>query len=201
MVSVQVSFQDFITHLDQWGVVDVFLPFLLFFTVIFAVLEKVKVFGDKGRRFNVIVALVMALAVVIPHVMGLYAEGADVVDIVNHAIPNVAVFVIAILMIFVLLGLWGAKPTWAGKATGWLAFIATIIVIFIFVHAAGWTWGNLPSWLSFLDDPSTVGLIVVVLVFLILIAYITAEPKESEKAGAWSKVGEEVGKLFGKEEK
>ncbi|MBW3023104.1 hypothetical protein KY308_03295 [Candidatus Woesearchaeota archaeon] len=191
--------QDVILRLDQLGVTDVLLPFLLFFTVIFAILEKIKILGDKSRRFNVIVALVMALAVVIPHVAGMYPAGGDIVDIVNRAIPNVAVFVIAILMLFVLIGLWGAKPTWAGKATGWVAVLAAIVVLFIFAYAAGWTWGNLPDWLSWLDDPTTIGLIIVILVFVIVVAYITAEPKEEGKEGSIGKIGEEIGKLFGKE--
>ncbi|MEM4336971.1 MAG: hypothetical protein QXG86_03125 [Candidatus Woesearchaeota archaeon] len=191
------TFEDTIIQLQQWGVVDVLLPFLLFFTVIFAILQKIKILGEESKKYNVIVALVMALAVVIPHVAGLYPPGADIVDIVNTAIPNVAVFFIAIILLFLLVGLWGAKPTWEGKATGWVAFIAALIVIVIFARAAGWGWGNLPDWLDFLEDPATVGLIVVVLVFIIVVAYITSEPK-SKQESTWGKVGEEVGKLFGK---
>src|SRR3989338_2613030 len=136
-----VTFQDTIIQLQQWGVVDVLLPFLLFFTIIFAVIEKIKILGDKSKKFNVVVALVMSLAVVIPHVAGLYPPGGDVVDIVNKAIPNVAVFFVAIILLFILVGLWGAKPTWAGKATGWVAVLAAAIVAFIFAYAAGWRWG------------------------------------------------------------
>ena len=197
MASVQISFQQIVTDLSQMGVFEIFLPFLLFFTVLFAILEKIRIFGPNSRRFNVIVALAMALGVVIPHALGAYPPNADVVDIVNHAIPNVAVFVIAILMLFVLIGLWGASPAWAGKARGWLAVLAAIVIAFIFARAAGLGWGNLPDWLSFLDDPSTVGLIVVVLVFIVVIAYITAEPNPQSQAGTWGKVGEEIGQLFG----
>src|SRR3990172_1840746 len=112
MVSADVSFTQFIADLQNWGIVDVLLPFLLFFTIIFAILEKIKVLGEKSKKFNVVVALVMALSVVIPHVAGLYPEGGDIVDIVNHAIPNVAVFFVALILLFLLVGLWGAKPAW-----------------------------------------------------------------------------------------
>ena len=93
----------------------------------------------------------------------------------------------------------GLPPAWKGKATGWLAVLAAIVIIFIFAHAAGWTWQSLPPWLDFLNDPGVIGLIVVVLVFIVVIAYITAEPKEERKEGAIGKIGEEIGKLFGKE--
>ena len=141
----------------------------------------------------------MALSVVIPHVAGLYPANGDIVDIVNKAIPNVAVFFVAIILLFLLVGLWGAKPAWKGKATGWIAVVAAIIVGFIFAYSAGWKWGNLPDWLSWLDDPTTVGLIVVILIFLVVVAYITSEPKEEGKGGNVGKIGEEIGKLFGKE--
>jgi len=43
------------------GFFDFFLPFLLFFAIIYAALDKTKVFGEDKKDINAIVALVIAL--------------------------------------------------------------------------------------------------------------------------------------------
>lgn len=50
-----------IMTLREMGFFDFFLPFLLFFAVIYAALDKVKVFGEGKKDINAIVALVIAL--------------------------------------------------------------------------------------------------------------------------------------------
>jgi len=47
--------------LRELGFFDFFLPFLLFFAVIYAALDKVEVFGPGKKDINAIVALVIAL--------------------------------------------------------------------------------------------------------------------------------------------
>jgi len=59
---------DFIYYLQGVGVYDYVLPFLLVFTIIFAILEKTKLFGTEqdGRaktNINTILALVIGLIV------------------------------------------------------------------------------------------------------------------------------------------
>ena len=67
---MKMALQDFIMLLDAWGVTDVLIPFILVFTIVFAVLQKTKILGDGKKNYNVMIALVMALAVVIPHIFG-----------------------------------------------------------------------------------------------------------------------------------
>ncbi len=189
-----VTFTDLIYQLRDYGVIDVLLPFVLVFTVMFAVLQKTKVLGDKGKRYNVIVALVIGFAVVVPHVMS--PSQNDVVNIMNRAFPSVSLFVIAILAVFLLIGLWGAKPTWTKGPGGIVAIISIVIVALIFLYAAGYGWQNLPSWLNFLNDPGTIYLIVIILIFVIIIAYITGSD-EDNKEGSFKKFREGVGELFG----
>ena len=57
--------EDFIRAMESWGLTDVLLPFLLIFTVVFAVLQKTKLFGDDKRNFNVVIALVMGITLLI----------------------------------------------------------------------------------------------------------------------------------------
>jgi len=183
-----MAFQDFIVYLDSIGVADVLLPFILIFTVVFAILQKTNILGTKEKRnknFNTIVALVMGLAVVIPHVLGRYPPGADIVDIMNSALPNVSVVIIAILMLLLIIGIFGHNINLlSGSIGGWVVIAAIIIVSVIFASAANWF--NLPGWLYFLNDPETQSLVVIILVFAIVIWFITKEektPEEKERSG------------------
>jgi amino acid transporter len=83
--------------LENLGVVDVILPFILVFVIVFAVLQKTKILGENKegkpmKNFNSVIALVMGLAVVIPHVMGSYPDpNMDIVNIINIALPNIVI--------------------------------------------------------------------------------------------------------------
>lgn len=175
-----VNFQDAIVYLEQVGVVDVLLPFLLVFTLVFAIMEKIQIFGKDKKNIHIIVALVMGLAVVVPHVVGAYPADADVVNIINTALPNISVGIIAVVTLLLLLGLWGGADFSQSKVGGWLIFLSILFVAFVFIRAAGY-WQNIPSWLYFLDDPGTQALIVIVIVFFVLIGYITKEPGEKKE--------------------
>ena len=52
---------------ESWGLMDVILPFLLIFAVVYAIADKVKLLGEN-KNTHIILALVMALAVIMPHV-------------------------------------------------------------------------------------------------------------------------------------
>lgn len=161
------NFVELFEIMESWGMLDVMLPFLLIFTVVFAVLQKAKIFGEDSKRFNVIIALVLGMVVVIPHIMGTYPEGKDAVLIINSALPNVALVLIAIIMVLLLSGVFGYEPKGAGTGTLFLAFV---VVIWIFGVSAGW-WSDF-SWFSI--DPDTLAIILVLLVFGIIITIITS---------------------------
>ncbi len=189
--------QNAVQGLKDYGVIDILLPFMLIFTIVFAVLQKSKIFGEKGKKFNVIIALVIGLAVVVPHVTGDYSKmGFDVVDTINNALPGVSLVLVILISAFLLVGLWGGTPTWSGKATGWVALVFLLVVGYIFLRAGGWA-GNLPTWLQWLDDPTTQAVVVIIIVFLVIIGYITGEDKTESTVG---KGFEEFSKLFGKKD-
>ena len=62
-------FDNFAFTLDNWGVSDVLLPFLLVFTIVYAVLAKTKILGE-AKNLNIVLAIVLGLVFVIPHVTG-----------------------------------------------------------------------------------------------------------------------------------
>ena len=52
MASSAFQLQECGRILERWGVVDVLLPFLLIFTIIFADMEKSKILGEEKRNLN-----------------------------------------------------------------------------------------------------------------------------------------------------
>ena len=47
------NFEEFIRVVDQWGLTDVLLPFLLIFVVMYAIITKTKVLGENKTNLNV----------------------------------------------------------------------------------------------------------------------------------------------------
>jgi len=187
------AFVNAIESMENWGLTDVLLPFLLIFTIMFAILQKTKILGEDKKNFNVIIALVIALTVVIPHVTGSYPPDGDIVSIMNSALPNISIVVVAIVMLLILIGILGGEASWmGGSLSGWIAIIALLIVLFIFGKAANW-YESWPRWLWWLEDPDTQALVVIILIFGIIIWWVTKEP--SEKGEKW-KLFSDIGDFF-----
>ncbi len=182
------AFQNTIYYLESIGFTDIILPFVLIFTIIFAILQKAKIFGaTESKKYNIIVALVVGLLVVIPHITGQYPPGGDVVEIINTAIPAVSVLVIAVIMFLILVGIF-----FEAEAGGWVSSLVLLLSIFaivwIFGKAAGW-WYDMPFWLN---DPDVQALVVIILVFGIIVWFITAEPGKKGFFEALKDIGEKA---------
>jgi len=54
------SFQETLTQWEQIGVFDILLPMLLIFTVVYAILDRTKIFGQDKKPINAVVALVIS---------------------------------------------------------------------------------------------------------------------------------------------
>ncbi|HLA23089.1 MAG TPA: hypothetical protein VJZ93_00980 [Candidatus Nanoarchaeia archaeon] len=83
------------TVFQHWVFTKFILPFLLIFAIVFAILEKTKVFGDDKKQTNAIVSIVIGLIFV-----G-FAYPKDVVQ-------NMILFLtVALIVSFVVILLWG----------------------------------------------------------------------------------------------
>jgi len=175
-----MAFESLINVLMQWDIIEFLVPFLLVFTIVFAVLQKTKILGDGRKNYNVIVALVMGLAVVVPHFTGMYTS-FDPVAVINTSLPQVSIILVAIVMVLLIIGVFGNEFDVAGTSlAAWMAIAAVVIVAIIFGSSVGWF--HLPTWLGFLAiNPDLQALIVMVLIFAVIIWFITKEPKKEDQ--------------------
>ena len=176
------GFESLIYTLENWGLLDVILPFILIFTLVFAVFEKTKILSDddeKNKKYSSVIAMVMAFGVVIPHVTGAYYYGFDAVEIINKALPQVSLLLVAILMTLLTLGLWTGKRADGSKGIGkWFTLASGALVILIFIGSIGW-W-NVPSWVYVLLNSDIVPLVVAILVFGLVIKLITGSSTKKD---------------------
>ena len=217
-----IDFTRYIQNLNNMGVLDVVLPFFLFFTILFAALQKTGILGDhsapdgsaarSGKKFNVVIALVIGLLIVIPHVVyqGSPHDGKlsigfngkmlpDAVDIVNNSLPSISVWIVAILMLMLILGLFGADLTLMDyPLSNWVAIAAVAIVGYVFGAAAGW-WGDsgrrVYNYLG-LNDPNTTFGIILLLVFGVVLYFIVKEPDAGAPQGQNKPVNAAVRRLW-----
>jgi len=162
--------------LEGMGFYDVALPFLLIFTITFAILQKLKIFGQKSKNFNAVIALVMAFLVV---------RSDAVVSTMNLFLPKISLISIIIVSVLLLVGLMLGKES-AGftKILGSIGMVLIIIAVGIAFFSSSGAFGfELPSWLDFsiYDRNLLIGLALV----LLIIFWITSD---SEKEGMGSKL-------------
>lgn len=150
-----------------------------------------KVFGDDSKNINVVVALVLGLLFVVPHVTGSYPSNYDPVQIMNDALPGISIVIVAVIMLLIMFGLFGWKQTDA--KIPWIFFLfAIIVVVYFFGAAANW-WSGWSSLTDFFGEDA-VALVIIILVFALIIWFITFDPK---KAATGKSVFNDLGRWLG----
>lgn len=198
MASNAFKLEEFGRTLESWGIVDVLLPFLLIFTIIFAVLEKTKILGEEKRNMNSAIALIFSLIVVIPHITGNLPAGYDPVVIINSALPSVSLVIVAVISLMIMIGVFAHEKIHFGLSMpGWVAFFSVVTLIIIFGSAAGWWVSGFDTWLERTFGPDALAVFVMIVVFGVIIAFITGGEGEREKLGGLKRMGIDFGKLIG----
>lgn len=171
--------QQILRILEQWGFVDAFLPFLLIFVLLFAILNRVKLFQTSSnkadRRLNGLISFAISLMVVIPHVLGRYPRNMDPVILINTLLPSAAVLIVAILLLMLLLGL--TQENLPSVASAWIGYLG-IIILGIVIASVIW-----PTWTqgTFLSDPTLQALVIILLVMGLVVWFVTrTEGEETE---------------------
>ncbi len=184
------------TYFQTVGLLDFFLPFILVFTIVYATLAKIKILGEGKKQFNVIVALVLALLFVVPHIMGTYPLGYDPVEVMNNALPSISLVSVAAIMVLLLMGIFGTK--FAAGAVPLVALIALGFVVYIFGAALNLWSGPYDAFSWWTPDLSE--LLVVVLIFGLVIWFIVKEPTAEGRGmmGALKKGSQLIKNMFEK---
>ena len=100
---------DSLQGLSEFGFFDLILPFLLIFAVTFAILQKIKLFGDQGQGANLIISIVMGL---------LFLQNQDLIVKLHTFLPAAAIGLVVIVVFLVFLGTFiGEKQNWTKSAT------------------------------------------------------------------------------------
>ena len=199
MVAEALRLEGFVRSLDNWGLTDVMLPFLLIFVVVYAIFQKTKILGEEKKNLNAVIAIVVALLVVIPHVTGRFPADADPVRIINDALPQLSIVLVAVVFLLVLLGVFGQDVVMLGLTMpGWITLVSLIVIILIFGGAAGWWDNRFGNTLENFFGTEGVAVFIMFIVFGLIIAWITSDSKEKEDMGIMRRMGMDFSKLFGK---
>jgi hypothetical protein len=180
----QSVFRGTLGFFDQIGVYDVVLPFLLIFTLVFAILEKTKAYGTEKigggeytrKNLNAMTAFVSAFFVV---------ASTQLVAIVSQVMAHTVLLLLLSICFLLLAGSFhsGAKEFFLEG--GWRTFFMVIMfvgIVLIFLNATGWLqiiWEAL----FFKFDSVTVSSLVLVIGIILFMVYITRDsgPKEEKK--------------------
>ncbi len=192
------EFETILDFLEDIGLLEIALPFLLVFTIVFSVLEKTKILGEGKKNLNVVLSLVMALSVVFAHTSNAFPTSFDPVEIINRALPSVSLLVVAVLMLLVIIGVFAHDRVMLGVTMpGWIAFFSILAIVFIFGAAAGW-WGDDIGSGALVDffGEDAIAVFVMILIFAIIIGFITSGGDSKE--GALERFGFNFNELFGK---
>ena len=118
--------QNTLEFLKDFGFFDVVIPFLLFFVIIFAILEKSKILGKDKSNVNLIVALSVAFLTVATN---------KVVSLITQVLPNMILILVLLVMFVMILGLFFKEEEleFSEKHKGWFKFFMFMVFLFMII--------------------------------------------------------------------
>ncbi len=194
MADVSV-FRDVLVFFNKLGVYDVILPFLLTFSMFFAILERTKVLGTEKaegpaggemttrKNLNAMVAFCGAFFVI---------ASSKMVAIIQESLANVVLMILVSISFLLLIGTFHSEKEEVLLQGRWKTFMMLIMfiaIVLIFAHAIPTSDGE--PFLNFaynyvIDhyDSTAVSAIILAVIVIGLMMWITKEPskKQDDKA-------------------
>ncbi|HIG93151.1 TPA: hypothetical protein HA242_05905 [Candidatus Woesearchaeota archaeon] len=178
------TFRGVIVFLDKIGVYDVILPFLLVFTIVFAILEKTKILGSEKidgkehpkKNINAMVAFVIAFLVI---------ASTQLVAVINQVMANVILLLILGVSFLLLVGVFfGDKEFTLEQFPTWIRFLMILMfigIVVIFLNALDWLKYILSLFIHW--NATWAASIIFLIVIGIFLWYVIADhtPKKSGK--------------------
>lgn len=179
------SLYDLYYELEANGIFEFVLPFLLIFTITFAILEKTKILGsEEGRartNINAVIAFILGLLMITQF---------EIVQTMNNFLPKVSLFLVIAVMFLILVAIFGAKLD--EGFSGILLGIATLVSLVVIYWALGPTLGfEVPWWVEEKWELLLIG-------FLFLIAIFTVTSKVHDKGKTTKDIFDDFGKTIDK---
>lgn len=179
----QSVFRGIIEFFDKIGIYDVVLPFILVFTIVFAILEKTKVFGTikigqetyTQKNLNAMTAFVVSFLVI---------ASSKLVAIITEVSSQMVVLLLGAVFFLVLVGSFYKEGEGVFLEKGWKSLFMIIMfvgLVMIFLEAIPtktgqpwleWFWVYLVRhWSS-----TAVGSIILIVFVILFIYWVTASP-------------------------
>ena len=170
------NLREVIGFLDDIGVYDVVLPFLLVFTIVYAILEKTRLFGTdeiQGKHYtkkniNSMVAFVMGFLVV---------ASTKLVETINTTFAHVTLLLMLSVLFLMLIGSFyreGEDVYLKGAGRTFFTIIMFIGIVLIFLNALGWLEVIGDFFADNIGEPWFVSIILVVVLTAVLV-WITSD--------------------------
>jgi hypothetical protein len=152
MAEVSV-FRDVLSFFNRLGIYDVVLPFLLTFSIFFAILEKTKLFGTEKseghgggsettkKNLNAMVAFCGSFFVI---------ASSKMVNIIQEGLSNIILLLLISVSFLLLIGVFykeGEAVALEGKWRNFMMILMFVAVVLIFAHAIPTDDGT--PWLNF----------------------------------------------------
>ncbi|MBU1204025.1 MAG: hypothetical protein KKG60_03085 [Nanoarchaeota archaeon] len=165
-----------VSQLESSGVFLYLLPFLLVFTVVFAILEKTALFGKSPEGntktgINAVVGIILGLLV---------ASQWEIVTKMQFFLPKMSLVLIIFVMVLLLIGTIGVKVDKGAKGIFLLLLaIASIVGVY-------WSLGpdfdlRVPWWV--IDNQTTIFWVTILLIILYVI--VSGGKKKSGEGGSF----------------
>src|SRR3989344_8613711 len=165
---------DLFYQLQGSGVYEYILPFLLIFSITFAIFEKTQILGTEKKNINIIVSLIIGL---------IFVTQFSLVATLNNFLPKVSLFIVVAVMALILFGIFGADVAKGLKGLGLM--IAALISLFIIYWGLSPSLGfELPYWVQYNWD-----VIITLIVIIIVIALVVGGSGAKKKIN-WNEVAD-----------
>lgn len=183
------TFRDVLLFFDKVGIYDVVLPFLLVFTIVFAIFEKTKVLGTEeieGKRYskknlNAMASFVISFLVI---------ASTKLVEIITAVSANMVLLLLLSVFFLLLVGSFYRETEEVFLEGGWRTFFMIVMfvgVVAIFLEAIPTKSGK--PWLEwFVDyivrnfDSAAVSSIILIVLMVLFMYFITKESRGIKKA-------------------
>jgi hypothetical protein len=177
-------FRGVIGFFDKIGIYDVVLPFLLVFTIVFAIFEKTKILGTEDieghkytkKNLNAIIAFVTAFLVV---------ASTKLVSIINEAMANTVLLLLLVVLFLLLVGAFFKEGEGVFLEGRWRFLFMTIMfigIVLIFLQALDWL---KPFWNYLTDHWETQWVAsLILLIFVVLFIWFITKGEKHTSGGA-----------------